>query len=297
MDFNKPIFSHKGEAVLEAKFSILIPSWNNLELLKVCVNSIRKNSANKHQIIIHVNQGNDGTLDWVKENKFDYTSSLENVGVCYAMNAMAKLATTHYILYMNDDMYACPNWDSYLIEAIEKQKDEFFYFSATMIEPTSSKNKCVIAPFNFGLTAETFEENQLLSFEKTAQKEDWYGASWPPSVVHKKLWKKVGGYSEEYSPGFGSDPDFSMKLWKAGVRNFKGIGKSRVYHFQSKSTERVVRNNGRLTFALKWGIPSSFLYKNILRLGETYSNEPLVLSKNISYRFAQLRALWIKLKK
>jgi glycosyltransferase involved in cell wall biosynthesis len=297
MEFNKPIFSHIGKPVQEAKFSILIPSWNNLELLKVCVNSILKNSVYKHQIIIHINQGDDGTLDWVKENKFPYTNSFENVGVCYAMNAMAKLASTDYILYLNDDMYACPDWDSNLIEAIEKQEDEFFYFSATMIEPTSSKNKCVIAPYNFGLTAETFEEKKLLTFEKTAQKEDWYGASWPPSVVHKKLWEKVGGYSLEYSPGFGSDPDFSMKLWKAGVRNFKGIGKSRVYHFQSKSTGRVVKNNGRLTFAIKWGIPSSYFYKNILRLGETYKSEPLHFSKNIAYRIAQLRALWIKLKR
>lgn len=297
MDFNKPIISHTGTAVPQAKFSILIPSWNNIELLKVCVNSILKNSVEQHQIIIHVNEGTDGSLDWVKQNNFSYTKSDENVGVCYAMNAMAKLATTDYILYMNDDMYACPNWDSYLIEAIDNQKDELFYFSATMIEPTSSNNKCVIAPHHFGLTAETFEEEKLLTFTQTAKKEDWYGASWPPSIVHKSLWNKVGGYSEEYSPGFGSDPDFSRKLWGAGVRNFKGIGKSMVYHFQSKSTGRVVRNNGRLTFATKWGIPSSYFYKNILRLGEPFKNEALVAPKDIAYRIAQVRAFWIALKK
>lgn len=183
------------------------------------------------------------------------------------------------------------------IEAIKNNGDYFFYFSATMIEPTDTKNKCALAPHNFGLTADTFEEDKLLSFIKTAKKNDWQGASWPPSVVHKKLWDTVGGYSVEYSPGFSSDPDFSMKLWQAGVRNFKGIGNSMVYHFQSKSTERVVRNNGRLTFASKWGVPSSYFYKNVLLLGETFQNEPLVLSKNIPYRFAQLRALWIKLKK
>ena len=297
MQYDLPILSFVGQDVPNATFSILIPSWNNLELLKICVNSIIKNSVEKHQIIIHVNQGNDGTLEWVKEQKLAFTYSQENVGVCYAMNAMAKLATTDYILYMNDDMYACPKWDKYLTEAIKNNGDDFFYFSATMIEPTDTKNKCALAPHNFGLTANTFEEDKLLSFVKIAKKDDWLGASWPPSVVHKKLWDKVGGYGVEYSPGFSSDPDFSMKLWQAGVRNFKGIGSSMVYHFQSKSTERVVRNNGRLTFASKWGVPSSYFYKNVLRLGETFQNEPLVFSKNISYQFAQLRALWIKLKK
>ena len=297
MTYNNPISSYIGQSDKNSKFSILIPSWNNFEILKICVDSIIKNSSVKHQIIIHINEGNDGTFDWVKKNNFTFTHSKQNVGVCYAMNAMAKLATTDYILYMNDDMYACPDWDKYLIEAIEKQKDDYFYFSSTMIEPTKTNNKCVIAPFNFGVTPETFKETELLNFIKTTQKEDWYGASWPPSVVHRNIWDKVGGYSVEYSPGFGSDPDFSMKLWQAGVREYKGVGKSLVYHFQSKSTGRVVRNNGRKTFAEKWGIPSSYFYKNILHLGETYKKNPLVMIKNIPYRFAQLRGTLIKLKK
>lgn len=297
MDYNLPITSFQGSAVANAKFSILIPSWNNIELLKICVESILKNSQEKHQIIIHVNEGNDGTIAYVKEKGFSFTQSEKNVGVCYAMNAMGKMATTDYILYMNDDMYACPNWDTHLLKAIEDQGDNLFYFSSTMIEPTYSKNKCVIAPHDFGTTKDTFEEEKLITFVKHTTKEDWFGASWPPSVMHKNLWDKVGGYSVEFSPGYGSDPDLSMKLWNAGVRNFKGIGKSRVYHFQSKSTGRVVKNNGRLMFASKWGFPSSYLYKNVLKLGEPYSNQPLTFKKDINYLYAKIRALLMKLKK
>ena len=40
-------------------FSILIPTWNNLPFLKICVDSIRKNSTYRHQIIVHVNDGSD----------------------------------------------------------------------------------------------------------------------------------------------------------------------------------------------------------------------------------------------
>ena len=39
-------------------FSILIPTYNNLNYLKICLNSIKKNSKFDHQIIIHVNEGN-----------------------------------------------------------------------------------------------------------------------------------------------------------------------------------------------------------------------------------------------
>jgi hypothetical protein len=106
------------------------------------------------------------------------------------------------------------------------------------------------------------------------------------------VWEEVGGYDVAYSPGFGSDPDFSMKLWKAGVRHFRGIGQSKVYHFQSKSTGRVVRNDGRRTFTLKWGYTPSFFYKKVLRLGQTYDHKPLQFRKNVAYGLARCKG-WL----
>ena len=51
------------------KFSILIPSYNNLNDLKICLDSVKKNSSyKKHEIIVHVNDGSDGTLDFIKIN-------------------------------------------------------------------------------------------------------------------------------------------------------------------------------------------------------------------------------------
>ena len=48
-------------------FSIVIPTFNNLNYLKICFNSLKKNSTYKHEIILHVNEGSDGTLDFVKK--------------------------------------------------------------------------------------------------------------------------------------------------------------------------------------------------------------------------------------
>ena len=44
-------------------FSILIPTLNNINYLKICLESLKKNSSLKNEIIIHVNDGLDGTLD------------------------------------------------------------------------------------------------------------------------------------------------------------------------------------------------------------------------------------------
>jgi glycosyltransferase involved in cell wall biosynthesis len=277
--------------IADAYFSIIIPSWNNLEYLKLCIHSIEKNSRYKHQIIVHVNEGTDGTLDWIKNTGYDYTYSIQNAGVCYAVNAAAELATTNYIVYFNDDMYACPGWDNVLWEAIQTKGDEYFYYSSTMIEYESGTNKAVLAPYDFGRDIESFNEQALLNFCKEHYKADWFGSCWPPSAVHKSLWQSVGGYSVEFSPGFYSDPDFAMKLWQLGVRDFRGLGKSLVYHFKCKSTGRVVKNDGRKTFMKKWGFSASFFYKKVLRMGEAYNPDiKLKFNKGIAYFVSHLKS-------
>ena len=46
-------------------FSIVIPSYNNLNYLDLCIKSINKNSKYNHQIIVHINEG-DGSLEYIK---------------------------------------------------------------------------------------------------------------------------------------------------------------------------------------------------------------------------------------
>ncbi len=265
-------------------FSILIPSWNNLGFLKLCIESIEKNSAYKHEILIHVNDGSDGTLEWVRQKGYKHTHSEENIGVCYALNGLRPLATTDYIMFMNDDMYVCPGWDTALVEEIQRIGHKMFFLSSTLIQPRPFFCKSVIAPANYGETVENFDEERLLREYATLPHGDWMGATWPPNVVHKDLWDLVGGYSIEFSPGMYSDPDFSAKLWMAGVRLFKGVDRSRVYHFEARSTHRIVKNDGSLQFLRKWGITSGSFIRDILHRGEPFDapkDHTLELKKDI----------------
>jgi glycosyltransferase involved in cell wall biosynthesis len=249
-------------------FSILVPSWNNLPYLQLCISSLREHSTVPHEIIVHVNEGKDGTLDWVRKNQIKHTCTTTNEGVCIAMNQMAEVASAQYLLYLNDDMYVLPKWDSYLKNEIESLDHDKFYLSATSIE-ANPQSKCMIKG-DFGNSPETFTKDDLIKDYMENPFHDWSGATWPPCVVSKRLWDKVGGYSEEFSPGMYSDPDFSMKLWQAGVRHFKGLGNSRVYHFGSKSVGRVKKNNGRKQFIKKWKMTPSTFCKYYIRRGERF---------------------------
>lgn len=284
---NIPLISlhHSTNPIENALFSIVIPSWNNLVFLKTCVTSLQKNSRFPHQIIIHLNEGDDGSLEWVRQNNFDYSYSETNIGICYAMNVARTLATTNYLVYFNDDMYACPDWDYWLYEEIKKQDSMFFYLSATLIEQRDTGNACVLAPFDFGTHPDNFDEAALLGNFNLTEKADWQGSTWPPCVVPMLLWDMVGGYSAEFSPGMYSDPDFAMKLWQVGVRNFKGVGKSRVYHFMSKSTGKLTfKANGSRIFLNKWGISTKVFARYYLQRGSLWGGELSMPVQKISLK-------------
>jgi glycosyltransferase involved in cell wall biosynthesis len=215
-------------------FSIIIPTFNNLEYLKLCLESINKNSQFKHEIIAHVNIGSDGTLDYLKSNNIKHTFTKYNSGICEGMNMAARKSKYDYILYAHDDFYFCPKWDVEL----KKEVDKLDY--------------------------------------------DFQGSTWAPHLIHKELWDKVGGFSEEFFPGTGSDPDLNMKLWQEGVRIFKGINNFKVYHFGSIVT-RKYRNHptiktesgsrGAKIFLMKWGITISFFKKYFLRSDTKYDGK------------------------
>ncbi len=273
-------------------FSILLPTWNNLALLQLCVRSIEQNSAHRHQIIIHVNDGSDGTLDWVRAQGYDHTASPGNIGICFAVNESAMLAKHDYILYLNDDMYCCPGWDTALLARVQTLDSDLFMLSGTMIEPVESGNPCVLVG-DYGRDTDRFAEQQLLADLPKFHKADWYGSTWPPTLVHKRWWCKVGGYSSEFSPGMSSDNDFAMKLWHAGCRTFIGVGSSLVYHFQSKSTGKVKKNDGAQQFLQKWGMRQSVFNRYYLRRGEPLAAPQLPEPENsAALRRELLRSEW-----
>jgi glycosyltransferase involved in cell wall biosynthesis len=247
-----------------------------LDYLKLCIKSIKKNSQYKHEIIFHINDGSDGSLNYIKDTGYKYTYSKSNIGLCSAINKAAKLSNNKYILYSHDDMYFCPDWDKVLLNEVKSLNHDNFYLSGTMIEPFSGH---II--YNFGTDYNSFKEDELLLKYKDINFYNHQGTHFAPHLVSKKMWDKVGGFSEEFNPGIGSDPDFNMKLWKEGVRIFKGLNDFKVYHFGSLTTRKkknFIQNRGDKTFIKKWGISTKFFKKYYLK-SKTRYNGPLTNPK------------------
>ena len=144
------------------------------------------------------------------------------------------------------------------------------------------------------LIAKHITEKKLLSQYKNIKHFDFQGSTWAPHLIHKDLWNKVGGFSEEFYPGTGSDPDLNMKLWNEGVRIFKGLQYCKVYHFGSIVTRQKEKKFNAITesgsrgsklFLIKWGISIKFFKKHFLKSDIKYTGslkEPL---KNFQFYF------------
>jgi GT2 family glycosyltransferase len=248
-------------------FSIVIPTWNNLPYVQLCVQSLRQHSTHAHQIILHVNDGSDGTRAWAEREGLEYTASQDNIGICFAVNRAGMLARGDYLIYMNDDMVAAPGWDQALLRGMERVKHHgLFMLSGTMVEPTESRNPCVVVS-DFGRHPQSFQWDRFAREADGLKRSDWLGSTWPPTLVSRAVWHELGGYSTELTPGMSSDNDFSMKLWHAGCRVFLGVGDSLFYHFAQASTARVKKNDGRRQFLMKWGMTQSAFDRHFLRRG------------------------------
>ncbi len=282
-------------------FSIIIPTFNNLDYLKLCIKSIRQNSKYTHQIIPHVNIGEDGTCDFLRDENIDFTFTKYNSGICEGMNIASKKSKFKYILYSHDDFYFCPGWDEVLKNEVDTIGHNNFYLSGVMMNNGPIR-------FNAGLDINNFDENKVLNEYQNYNHYDFQGSTWAPHLLHKDLWEKVGGFSEEFFPGTGSDPDLNMKLWKEGVRIFKGVNNCKVYHFGSIVTRKYKNHptiitesgsKGGKIFLLKWGITIKFFKKFYLRSDQKYDGPLKKPVKNLNFfiklMLCKLNYIYLKL--
>jgi GT2 family glycosyltransferase len=108
------------------KLSIIIVSYNSLNFLKDCLDSINKNKPSTgFEIIVVDNASSDGTVKAIRKDypHLKLIENARNVGFAAANNMAIKSSSSEYILLINSDCRVYANSIDRLLEFADASKD------------------------------------------------------------------------------------------------------------------------------------------------------------------------------
>ena len=263
-----------------------ISTYNNLEYLKIAVDSVRKNSFYKDApFIIHAENCTDGTNEWLKENseKYNleyYLDKNDNPkGIGGGMNFCADRVETDYIMFLHSDFYVTPNWDKALMDTHNKYPNEKLWVNSHRVEPQMFPNSqsrpgtVVVSKETFGAYHNDFKSvlfdkyAELFTSENDFEIPKGEGVS---GLIKKEHWDEIGGNDPLFAPASYDDMDLFLRMLQNGFR-FILPTTSLVWHFGARGSHRLEENDGRSSerqmkaeqaniqkWVSKWGSPPTF---------------------------------------
>ena len=263
-----------------------ISTYNNLEYLKIAIDSVRKNSYYKDApFIIHAENCTDGTDEWLKENAERYNLEYyldkndNPKGIGGGMNFCAERVETEYIMFLHSDFYVTPNWDKALMDTHNKYPNEKLWVNSHRVEPqmfpsSQSRPGTVIVPkdvfgaYHYDFNSEAFDSfagefTEMNDFEIPKGE----GVS---GLIKKVDWDEIGGNDPLFAPSSYDDMDLFLRMLQNGFR-FILPTTSLIWHFGARGSHRLEENDGRSSerqimaeqanmrkWISKWGAPPTF---------------------------------------
>ena len=244
---------------------------NELDYIKLLFKSLQDNlSTKEHEIIVFIDSDNQGTLEWLTEQKtiFPNLKILKNpLPICYGyarnINEMFKFASNDIVSYLQSDMVISKNYDVYISKHI---KDNMI-LSSTRIEPPLHGLGLEKHTEDFGLSPKDFKYEIFLDWCEHNREEKQTEYFFAPFTMYKKVWNGIGGH-DTYFRRSREDSDVLNRLILNGnkiVQTWDAL----VYHFTSRGSRfnkhaggaagknsdewlQTTTKNGR-EFIRKWG--------------------------------------------
>jgi len=209
--------------------SVVIPTWNGLQLLNKCLQSLREQSFKEFEIIVVDNGSTDGTVDWLKKNAPDVeTVALErNFGFSGAVNAGIRTSEREFVVLLNNDTVVTPDWLKAFVDASEKYQNTSIFTSKVIVNSPpylidTAGDGFTIAGFGYKIGWMS-PETSFYSRSRHV-----FGASGCSSMYRRKIFDEIGYFDEDFF-AFAEDLDFSFRALIAGHKIIY-VPDSRVFH-------------------------------------------------------------------
>lgn len=232
-----------------SKFTVdvVIPSYNGKELLNKHLPGITKYTPSLHQIIVVENNSIDDTIDFLATNypNIKVLRQDENLFFTKGVNTGFRATTADLVVLLNNDVDVRPH---YLDHALTYFTDPGV-FAVTLNEVSSS-------------WPDVSWQNGKFHFERGKDKTKPRYSAWASggsAVFNRRLWEKLGGFDEIYSPGYWEDIDIGWRAWKMGYKII-WEPKSQIEHQHESSFNKL---NHKYISSIKERNELLFTWKNI----------------------------------
>jgi len=211
--------------------SVVIPSYNNLEYLKLIYNSVRSIS-NDIEVILFDDGGEDGTKKWMSSltDKNTIVHLLQNrIGHTILYDRGFKEASGKIIGILHADMIIHKNF----FDNILKHIDEGNVVCGTCVEPPLHPPGGEKHIFDAGLYPNEFNETLFTEFCDNVDGGVSEGIFAPWFLLKDEYFDKLGGHDIKYAPYGYEDSDLFTRMALAGF-NFIQSRDALVYHFTQR---------------------------------------------------------------
>lgn len=233
------------------KITTCISSNNNLEYLKLAVQSVRQNAYyNDMPIIVYAENCTDGTDEWLANNPYNIEYYIEKndieKGIGGGMDFCVDKTQTEYINIIHSDMWVAPNQDIELLKLYDDvDENTRLIASSFRIQPKIFPNDpdyrpgTVFVPVDaLGAYYHDFDNKSFDNWavEFSSQNElivrKGGGAGF---FCRKKDYEWIGGNDPLFAPASWEDKDLFIRMQLEGYE-FKMTSKSVVWHFSARGS-------------------------------------------------------------
>lgn len=226
----------------EPTISIIIPTRNYYETLKMCITSIyeKTNYSNYEVIVVDNNSDDEKTIDYINFCKSNYKNFKsirieEEFNYSRLNNKALEVASGDFILLLNNDTEVISNnWlkdmVSYaMLDDVGCVGVKLLYFDNTIQHCGVVLNKMEVATH---ISINAYKDD-IGIYGNLIHPINYMATTAACLMVKKSLYQKVNGLDEKLKVAF-NDVDFCLKVFDEGYYNVV-LPKVLLYHYESKS--------------------------------------------------------------
>lgn len=208
--------------------SIVVLSYNSKEDLAECISSLLTQTYHSFEIIVVDNASTDGSEEFVRTNfpEIKVIQTGKNLGYAAGNNAGFKVAKGEYIIVVNPDTVADPEWVAELIKPLNSDQTItattskiLLYSQKDRINTCSNKNHPTGLTFCKGLFESADEFDEYLEVSSVS------GCSF---AIRSDVLKSINGFDPDFFL-YQEDADLSWRIRFAGGKIVYVPG-SIIYH-------------------------------------------------------------------